>query len=221
MAALAHHFQHLLPVAGGQVDAGRVVAAGVQHDDRLCRQGAQVGEHAGQVDALGGGVVVAVVLHREAGGLEQRAVVFPARVADGNHGIGQQALEEVGTGLQCAGAAEGLGGDHTAFGQQGGVGTEQQLLHGAVVGGDAFDRQVAARRLGRQAGLLGLAHGAQQRNTAFLGEVHAYAQIDLARAGVGIERFVETQDGVAGSHFDGGEQTHVRQLGENEGGKAV
>ncbi|MNC32558.1 hypothetical protein D3C75_809200 [compost metagenome] len=214
MVALAHHLQHLLPVAGRQVDAGRVVAAGVQHDDRLGRQGAQVGEHAGEVHALAGGVVVAVVLHREAGRLEQRAVVFPARVADRHHGVGHQALEEVCAGLQRAGAAERLGGDHAAFGQQGGVGTEQQFLHGAVIGGDAFDRQITARRLGGQAGLLGFDHGAQQRNAAFFVVVDAHAQIDLALTGVGIEGFVEAQDGVAGSHFDGGEQTHVRQLGE-------
>jgi hypothetical protein len=56
-----------------------------------------------------------------------------------------EALEEVGADLQCAGAADGLHGDHAASGQQWRLGAEQQLLHGLVVGGDAVDRQVAAR----------------------------------------------------------------------------
>jgi hypothetical protein len=66
------------------------------------------------VHVVGGGVVVAVVLHRETGGFEQRAVVFPARVADRDDGVRQQLLEEVGTDFQCAGAADGLSGDDAA-----------------------------------------------------------------------------------------------------------
>ncbi|MDT4853691.1 hypothetical protein FQZ97_879670 [compost metagenome] len=136
-------------------------------------------------------------------------MVFPARVADGDHGVRQQALEEVGAGLQRAGPADGLGGDHAAFGQQFGIGAEQQLLHALVIGGDTFDRQVAARRVRLDAGLLGGLHGAQQRQAAFLVVVHANPQVDLSGTGIGIERFVQSQDGVAGGHFDGGEQTHL------------
>ncbi len=195
------------------------MAAGVQHDDGAGRQVLQVFQQAGAVHAMARGVVIAVVLHRESGRLEQRAVVFPARVADGDHGVRQQALEEVGAGLQRAGAADGLGGDHAAFGQQGGVGAEQQLLHGAVVGGDAFDRQVAAWRVGLDARLLGLGHGAQQRNSPLLGEVNAHAQVDLVRTGVGVEGFIQAQDRVARRHFDGGEQTHdCGGLGEEKVG---
>src|SRR5690606_32047323 len=173
----------------------RVVAAGVQDDDRAGRQGLQVGQHAGAVHAVGGGVVVAVVVNREAGAFEQGAVVFPAGIADGHGGVGQQALEEVGAGLQRAGAAQRLGGDHAAVGQQGGVGAEQQLLHGAVVAGQALDRQVAARRAGGQAGLLGLGHCLEQRNAPILVVVNPDTEIDLGGAAIGIERFVEAQDG--------------------------
>ncbi len=80
------------------------MAAGVQHNDRAVGQGIEVFQQAAAVHVVGGGVVVAVVLHREAGGFEQGAVVFPAWVADGDDGVRQQLLEEVGTDLQCTGA---------------------------------------------------------------------------------------------------------------------
>ncbi len=87
-------------------------------------------------------------------------MVFPARVADGDHGVWQQTLEEVCTDLECAGSAERLGSHHPALGNQRRIFAEQQLLYGGVVGGDAFDRQVAAGRVGSDARLLGLDHGA-------------------------------------------------------------
>src|SRR5690606_29699772 len=142
---------------------------------------------------VGGGVVIAVVVHREAGAFEQRAVVFPARVADRHGGVGQQALEEVGAGLQRAGATQRLGGHHAAVGQQGGVGAEQQLLHRAVIAGQALDGQVAARGAGGQAGFLGFGNGLEQRNSAILVVVNPDTQIDLSGADVGIESSVEYQ----------------------------
>ncbi|EAZ59275.1 conserved hypothetical protein [Pseudomonas aeruginosa 2192] len=202
------HVQHLFPVVQLEIDAGRIMAAGVQNHDRAGRQGIQVFQQAGAVHAIAGGVVIAVVLHREAGGFEQCAVVFPARVADGHGGVGQQALEEVGAELERAGAADGLGRDHTAGGQQLGLVTEQQFLYALVVGGDPFDRQVAARRVGLDAGLLGSLHGTQQRNAPLLVVVHAHAQVDLARTGIGVEGFVQAKDGITRCHFDGRKQTH-------------
>jgi hypothetical protein len=55
-----------------------------------------------------------VGLDLEAGVGEQRAVVFPARVADQHLGRRVEALQEVGADLQAAGAAEGLHGGHAA-----------------------------------------------------------------------------------------------------------
>jgi hypothetical protein len=78
-AVLAHGLDHLAPLVGGQVGAGRVVAAGVQHDDRAFRHGfAQVGQHAVEVDAVGGGVVVGVVVDGEAGRFRTARGGFPS-----------------------------------------------------------------------------------------------------------------------------------------------
>ena len=76
------------------------------------RRRVQRGQHAVEVDAARGGVVVGVAVDLEAGVGEQGAVVFPARVADQHLGVGVQPLQEVGADLQAAGAAKRLhGGD--------------------------------------------------------------------------------------------------------------
>lgn len=63
--------------------------------------------------------------------------------------------------------------------------------------------------------LLGCRYGAQQWNAAFIGEVDTHAKVDLAAAGIGVECFIQTQDGIARCHFDGREEAHdaARTLG--------
>ena len=197
-----------VPLLGRQVDAGRVVAAGVQHDDGAGRRGGQLGDHRVEGDAAGGRVVVRVLLDGEAGVGEQRAVVLPARVADQHLGVGMQALEEIGADLQAAGAAQGLDGGDAALLDDVGVGAEHQALHGLVVGGDAVDGQVAARLLQLDQLLLGRGHAGQQRQLAVLVGIDADAQVDLGRVGVGVELLVQAEDGVTRGEFDGGKQRH-------------
>jgi hypothetical protein len=52
---------------------------------------------------------------RESGVFEQRAVVFPARVADPDLRRAGQAAQEIGADLETAGAAQGLHGDDARF----------------------------------------------------------------------------------------------------------
>ena len=144
----------------------------------------------------------------EAGGAEQRAVVFPARVGNQDRGVRVDLLQEVGADLQAAGAADGLHGGDTAAGDDLAVGPEHQTLHGLVIGGDAVDRQVAARLRRLEHLALGLDHALQQRQLAVVVVVDAHAQVDLGGVGVGTKLFVQTQDRVARGHFDGREQGH-------------
>src|SRR5205085_10824478 len=130
---------------GREVVAGRVVAAGVQHDDRAGRGDGERVHHAVEVNALAGGVVVRVVVDLEAGALEQRAVVLPARVADQHVRVGVQALQEIGAHLQAARAADRLHGGDAPGLDGGAVGPKYESLDRTVVGGDAVDGQVAAR----------------------------------------------------------------------------
>ena len=206
-----HHLDHLRPLRWRDVVARRVVAAGVQHHDGAGRGGLQVGQHAVEVQAARGGVVVAVGAHLEAGLREQRAVVLPARVADQHLGVGAELLQKVGADLQPARAAQRLHRGHAALRDDVGIGAEHQLLHRVVVGGNAVDRQVAARLRRVHQRLLGRLHAGQQRQLAVLVEVHADAQVDLVGVGVGGKLLVQTQDRVAGGHFDGGKQRHGGQ----------
>ncbi len=198
----------LVPLLARQVDARRVVAAGVQHDDGAGRRRGQLGDHRVERDAARGGVVVRVLLDGEAGVGEQGAVVLPARVADQHLGVGAQALEEIGAHLQAAGAAERLDGGDAALRHDVGVGAEHQALHGLVVGGDAVDGQVAAGLVQVDELLLGRGHAGQQRQLAVLIGIDAHAEVDLGRVGVGIELFVQAEDGVTRGEFDGGKQRH-------------
>ncbi|AJK47214.1 hypothetical protein BGL_1c27300 [Burkholderia plantarii] len=202
------HFDHPAPLRVRQVDAGRVVAAGVQHDDRAGRVAVQRVEHGVEVHAVRGRVVVRIDVDREVGHLEQRAVVFPARIADRDAGVRVQHAQEVGADLQRARAADCLRGHDAARRDQRGVVAEHLLLHGCVIGGDTVDRQVAARQAGLDPRLFRVAHRAQQRDLAFLVGIHADPEIHLGRARIGVECFVEAQDRIAGREFDSGEERH-------------
>ncbi len=207
------HRHHLVPLLGRDVVAGRVVAAGVQHDDGAGRGGLEAGQHAVEVHAALGRVVVGVAIDHEAGIGEQRAVVLPARIGDQHLGIGADLLEEIGADLQAAGTADGLHGGHTARGDGLAARPEHQRLDGIVIGDDAVDGQVAAcRRLVHHGFFSGL-DALQQGQLAVVVEIHAHPQVDLVGVGVSSVLLVQTQDRVARCHFDGGEERHGVSLG--------
>jgi hypothetical protein len=199
----------LVPLPGREVVAGRVVAAGMQHDDRAGRGHVQRGQHAVEVDPAARRDVVRIGLDGEAGVGEQRAVVLPARVADQHLGAGVQAAQEVRAELEAAGAAECLHGGDAAGLDDGAVGPKYEGLDRSVVRGDAVDGKVAARLRCFHHLALGALHALQQGELARIVVVHADAQVDLVRVGVGVERLGQAQDRVAGSHLDGLEQRHA------------
>ena len=154
------------------------------------------------------GVVVRVRDHVEAGRREQGTVVFPARIADGDRGVRVQLLEEIGADLQRAGAAQCLSGDHAAFGQHGRFLAEQHFLHGLVIGGNAFHRQIAARQTGGHTLFFRCLHSLEQGQFAFRIEIHANAQVHLIGAVIGVIGFVQAKNGVARGEFDSGKESH-------------
>jgi hypothetical protein len=112
---------------------------------------------------------------------EQRAVVFPARVADVDFRIRRETLQEIGADLQRAGAAQGLHGDRTLLLNYRAVGPKYEFLHSLVVRSQAFDRQVGTRRRLFHQHRFRLAHAFQQRHLAVVIVVDAHAQVDLGR----------------------------------------
>ena len=199
---------HLVPLGGGDVVAGRVVAAGMQHHDGAGGGRVQVGQHAFEVDAALGRVVVGVAANFKTGVHEDGAVVFPARVGDQDLGVGCDFLEEVGADLEAARAANGLHGRHAAGLDHFGVGPKDQALDGVVIGHDAVDGQVATGGGLVHHGFFSGLHALEQGQFAGIVEIHAHAQVDLVGVGVGSKLLVQTQDRVAGGHFDGGKQRH-------------
>jgi len=135
-------------------------------------------------------------------------VVFPAGVRNQHFGVGTDFFQEVGADLQTAGAADGLHGRHAAGLDHVGVGTKDQALDRVVIGHDAVDRQVATGSRFFHHGFFSGLYALEQGQLAFVVEVHAHAQVDLVGVGVGSVLLVQTQDRVAGGHFDGGKQRH-------------
>ena len=214
---------HLRPLLGREVVAGRVVATGVQRHDGAVGRGLQCGQHGVKADAASFRVVVGIGIDVETGAGEQRAVVFPAGVADEHGGVGVQLFQEVGTQFQTAGAAHGLHRDHAARGDGLMVSTKHQALHGLVVSRNAVDGQVAVG-LGRVCHLaLGLGHALQQGQLARVVVVDAHAEVDFGRVGVGVELFGQTQNRVTRGGFDGLEygggqgHRHERFRGNEDG----
>ncbi len=207
------HGHHLVPLLGGDVVAGGVVAAGVQHDDGAGRGGLEAGQHAFEVHAALGRVVVGVGIDHEAGVGEQRAVVLPARIGNQHLGVGADLLQEIGADLQAARAADGLHGRNAAGGDGLAAFAEHQRLDGVVIGDDAVDGQVAACRRLVHHGLFRGLDALEQGQLAVVVEIHAHPRLTLLGVGVGSVLLVQTQDRVARCHFDGGEERHGVSLG--------
>ena len=183
-----------------EIDAGRVVAAGMQHHDRAGGQPVQGAAHAGEVEAMRLRLVVRVAAHREPGGFEELAMVFPARVADPDLRERRDLPQEVGADLEPARAADRLDGDDALLPDRGELFAKDELLHCPVVGGETVDRQVIARRRGFQALAFRAPHAFQQRHLARVVVVDADAEVDLLRIRVGNVRLRDAEDRIARCH---------------------
>ena len=177
----------------------------MQHHHRAGGQAVQAFLHGREIHAVGGSVVVRVVLDREAGVFEQGAVVLPARVADPHVVGGAELAQEVRAQFQAAGTAQRLHGHGALLGDDRAVGAQQQALHGRVVGGKTVDRQVGLGRAHLQQLFLGGAHAGQQGHLAVVVVIHAHAQVHLVGVLVSHIGFSHAQDRVLGGEFDVGE----------------
>ena len=193
-----HHGNHLVPLRRGDVIAGGVVAAGVQHA-RWCRARRRSGWPACRRSCAAPLARRSTRRYRPVKtGVGEQARWFSSGVGDQHLGVGADLLREVGTDLRAASAADGLHGGHAAGLHGFAVGAEHQALDGCH-----------RRRCRRWAG----SHGrwafpswsfqrparTAARQLAVVVEINADAQVDLVGVGVGVELFVQTQDGVAGA----------------------
>ena len=200
--ALAQQRDQDVPLRARQVDAGRVVAAGVQQHDAARRQRAQRVEHRVEAHAAARRVVVRIAVDLEAGALEHRAVVVPGRVADPDLARREEAVDELGADAQAAARADRLD-RRDAPARHGLVpGAEKQLLHRAAAVGRALDRLVRLGTAGGDDLGLGAPHRLEHRDAALVVEVDADRQVDLVRPRILLEGLVQAQDRIAGIGFD-------------------
>src|SRR5690554_4974545 len=80
-AALAHDFKYLLPLAGVQVEAGRVMTAGVKNNDIPVGNLLDCSEHALEIETVLG-IDIGVLVQFDTGSSENTVVVWPGRIAD-------------------------------------------------------------------------------------------------------------------------------------------
>ncbi len=201
---------HLLPLCGGDVIACGVVAAGVQQHNRAFSSGVQRSQHPFKVDAtqaaVGAGIKVGIGFYGEACIAEQGTVVFPAGVRNQHFGVGSDFFQEICTNFQAACTANGLhGGDTTAF-HDVGIRTEHQAFHGSVISGNPINRQIAACGGFVHHGFFSRLYAFEQREFAVVVEINTHAEVDFVGVGVGSVLLVQTQNRVAGGHFDSRKQ---------------
>lgn len=150
VALLLDNVADLTPLVLGWVHTSRVVSASVQQDDAVRRSGLEVLDHALEVEANRVLVVVPVLVYFEAGVLEDRIVVGPARGREIDLlGVRIEALEESTAYSQGTGAGNGLGDNKAVFldgGRVGSVGKLSSRLGKRRKTGDGGVLLVEARR---------------------------------------------------------------------------
>jgi hypothetical protein len=142
----------------------------------------------------------------EAGPLEQRPVVLPARLADPDLRLRAEQPQEICADLQAARAAERLHRNHALLHQRGGTRAEYQDLHRLVVGLQTVDRQVGLGRARLHALLFGASHAFEQRHLAVVAVIHPHPEVDLVGVLVRYEQLRDAQDRILGRHRHRGEQ---------------
>jgi hypothetical protein len=153
-----------------------------------------------------GRVVVRVRAHLETGVVEQRLVIFPARIADPHGGGRIDPPQQVRAELEPAGATERLDGDCAAGAQDFAVSAENELLHRPIVGLRAVDREIVARQRRLREALFDAAHAFENGHLPVVVVIDAYAQIHLFRVQVRIEGLRDAENGVARRQLEGGKQ---------------
>ena len=129
-------------------------------------------------------------------------MVLPSRCADNSLRIFEDSCKEICTDFKSAGSAERLNGNGTLFFDDRRIGSQNQLLNAGSKGRNTGDRQVGVRFAGFKNSFFGFGNNAQERHFAVFGAVDADAQINFLVAGVGLEGFVEVENGIVGSLSD-------------------
>jgi hypothetical protein len=170
----------------------------MQDDDGTGRRRLEVLQHCGHLDRVTGRVVVSVLVHGESARLEQRAVVFPAGVADVDGAVAHEPLEKVGADPERSRATQGLHRQQPSLRQKRRIRPEQQAFDRLVVRGNPVDGKIATRPVSRRERRFRFLDRSQQGQFPVPVVVHAHAKVHLVGARIAQVLLRDAEDGIFG-----------------------
>ena len=199
--AFLDHGQHLLPLVLGQIEAGRVVTAGVQQHDVTFRNLLERAEHAVEIEPVVG-IDIGILFDVQPGRTEHAEMVRPGRVGQPDRLARQVGLDEVRSQTQRAGAARRLGRARAVVGQHLAVGAEHRAQDVAAVFRIAVRADIGLGLFVLDEQLLGFLDRAHDRRDAGFVAIDADAEIDLVRVAVVLEGLDQPENGIAGDSLN-------------------
>ena len=155
--SLFHQGGHLFPLFRSGVHPCRVVSTGVEHDHRALGDVLDVLHGPGEVEATGGGVVVGVAAHIEAGKFKDWSVIAPGWLGKENGPVGRPMFgDELCPDPERSRSGDSLDCHVPAVCQNWTVGTKCELGSFLAEVGLTSDRSVLLVELGSDHVLLGL-----------------------------------------------------------------
>src|SRR3990167_2196482 len=203
-----YHLQHALPVTRGEVEAGGVVAAGVQQHHIAFGHVGEGGDHRLDIQLVVR-ADIGVMADAQAGGSKDALVDRPGRIAQPDATARQAVGDKVRTQAQRTGAARRLGGA-SAFGQQRAVGAQYQLAKQVAKQWVAVAADIALSCFAFHQPLFGELYRAWNWRQSLSVLVHAHAQIQLGRVAVSAVGVHQAENRVARHSHNVVEMAHLR-----------
>ena len=188
-----------MPLSIRRVDAGRVVSADVEHNDGVILGGLEILLQAIEVETLGLGRIVAILLPVVADKASDSPVDGPCRRRDKEIDVLVRVplAEESETKAERASTRDRLGSGDAAFLKSSTVLTVAKLEALLDVAVETADGQVLVVHLSVKDDLLGAADAREDVWLAIIILVGAHAEEDLLRVSFLLEGIIETKDGVS------------------------
>jgi hypothetical protein len=204
------------PLSLGGVDTSGVMGTGVEEDDRSGLGVSEILEHTVDVESLGLGVEVSVLVDLEAGGSKDGVVVTPGRVGDINRGVSELS-QEGSEDVEGTGSGKSLGGGNSSTGDIGMVPSEESTSSSSVevgitINGSVFfiEGHVFADHL------LGLADNGEDVRLSVVVTVGTDTKVNFLGEGIGLETGGEGEDRISGGLLDVLElRVHVGEAGDH------
>ena len=194
------------PLFGGGVNTSGVVSANVQENDRVVLGVLEIFSEAVEVETLGLGVVVAVLLPLLAGDIDKTLVKRPCGSGDQdiNVLVGVPVREHLETDTEGAGTGDTLAGSNATFLDLLVVSTVSEGEALGDVGVNTLDAGVFVVHVEIQNSLFSLTDAIEDERLASVATVDTHAEELLLGVVILLEGLVKTKDRVSGGRGNSG-----------------